>query len=400
MKKKVFALLLVLTVMFTMCFGTSGVYAASGTAITTAEELKAMESNPSGSYYLANDIDVPANLTMFTEYGKPFTGAFDGNGYKLNGYSYTASSWVDGAALFVYANGASFKNINMTDVSMSFNGCGRSAALCAFATGCSFSDIKVSGKITSNGAANIAGVLGYGYSGDIKLTNVKNSASVEVKNADSTASAAGVAGFLGGNGVLKKCTNSAKVSVSGPSDMGETLTAAGVAIYAKKLTSCKNSAAISITAEGNTSMADGICVAGVAATCDGTLSSCGNSGKIKLSSSISCSEGVTAAGLVGEGSGLSITKSWNKGSVSFSGKADRGGNIGGLAGSAGKVSQSYNKAAVTAKLSKDGRDGMNVGGICGYACDIRNSYNTGQLRSAEADMQADLRDMRKPGTKE
>lgn len=165
--------------MFTMCFGTSGVYAASGTAITTAEELKAMESNPSGSYYLANDIDVPANLTMFTEYGKPFTGAFDGNGYKLNGYSYTASSWVDGAALFVYANGASFKNINMTDVSMSFNGCGRSAALCAFATGCSFSDIKVSGKITSNGAANIAGVLGYGYSGDIKLTNVKNSVTVQ-----------------------------------------------------------------------------------------------------------------------------------------------------------------------------------------------------------------------------
>ena len=41
------------------------VKAAKATAISTAEDLKAMESNPSGSYYLAKDIALPADFQLF-----------------------------------------------------------------------------------------------------------------------------------------------------------------------------------------------------------------------------------------------------------------------------------------------------------------------------------------------
>lgn len=376
--KKVKVLLLALTVMFTMCFSGVSAYAASGIAITTADELKAMENDPSGSYYLANDIDLPANLTLFNESGKAFKGTFDGNGYKLNGYTYSSSAWVEYAALFKFADGASFKNINMTNVNMSLKGCGYAAALCAYTNGGSFSNIKISGKISSDKPGNIAGVVGYNSNGSCTLTNIKNSADIKITNADQSSSAAGIAVFLGSGGVLKKCSNSGDISVSGPADMDEGLTAAGVVKYAKTLTSCTNSGNITVTAEGGTSMTDVIAAAGIANTCDGKVTSCGNSGKIKVTSNVSSIEAVMAAGLVCEGTGLSLTKCWNKGSVSFSGKADRGGNIGGLAGSAGKLSQSYNKAAVSAKISS-GKDGVNVGGLCGNACDIRNSYNTGAV---------------------
>jgi len=65
-KKKLFTLFLALTVVFTMCFAAVPAYAASGTAITNADDLKAMSAN--GNYYLANDIEVPANLILFTSY--------------------------------------------------------------------------------------------------------------------------------------------------------------------------------------------------------------------------------------------------------------------------------------------------------------------------------------------
>ena len=61
-KSRILTVFLTIAVIFTMSFATVPAYAASGTAITTADELKAMENNPSGSYYLANDIEVPANV--------------------------------------------------------------------------------------------------------------------------------------------------------------------------------------------------------------------------------------------------------------------------------------------------------------------------------------------------
>ena len=65
-KSRILTLFLALAVVFTMSFAAVPAYAVSGTAITSADDLKAMESNPSGNYYLANDIEVPANLSPHT----------------------------------------------------------------------------------------------------------------------------------------------------------------------------------------------------------------------------------------------------------------------------------------------------------------------------------------------
>ena len=75
--KKLLSLLLAMAVAFAIPAGPR-LYvadaAASGTAISTADDLKAMENNPSGSYYLANDIEVPANMSLFTDQDRPFNG--------------------------------------------------------------------------------------------------------------------------------------------------------------------------------------------------------------------------------------------------------------------------------------------------------------------------------------
>ena len=75
--KKLISLLLALAVAFTIPAGPV-LYVAdaatNGTAISTADDLKAMENNPSGSYYLANDIEVPANMSLFTDQDRPFNG--------------------------------------------------------------------------------------------------------------------------------------------------------------------------------------------------------------------------------------------------------------------------------------------------------------------------------------
>lgn len=104
-------MLLALAIAFTMSFAGAPAFAATeGIAISTAEDLKAMENNPSGSYYLANDIEVPANLMLFTSYNNPFTGTLDGSGHAIKGYTYTSNGeWNDNVALFAYAKNATFK---------------------------------------------------------------------------------------------------------------------------------------------------------------------------------------------------------------------------------------------------------------------------------------------------
>ena len=221
-KKKLFTLFLALTVVFTMCFAAVPAYAASGTAITNADELKAMSAN--GNYYLANDIEVPANLILFTSYDAPFTGILDGNGHTIKGYTYTASAdWTEQAALFGYAKKATFKNLKMTNVNISLNQAGTAAALVAASENCKFTDISVSGKIVGKSLNTAAGIVAYSYAGGT-LTNCKNSADITITNADEGSSAAGVAGFIGSTGSMKKCSNSGKISISGSIEAGTTAT--------------------------------------------------------------------------------------------------------------------------------------------------------------------------------
>lgn len=374
-KKKLFTLFLALTVVFTMCFAAVPAYAASGTAITNADELKAMSA--SGNYYLANDIEVPANLILFTSYDAPFTGTLDGNGHTIKGYTYTSSAdWTEQAALFGYAKKATFKNLKMSNVNISLNQAGTAAALVAASENCKFTDISVSGKIVGKSLNTAAGIVAYSYEGGT-LTNCKNSADITITNADEGSSAAGVAGFIGSAGSMKNCSNSGKISISGSIEAAS-ISAAGVVLNVGKATSCKNSGAISVSAIGNGSMNDECIAAGVAVEVD-TAVSCSNTGKVSMNATVEAVAPHRVGGVFGSVT-KSASKCYNKGAVSFSGKSHRGLYVGGLGAYLPKVSQSYNKGAATVKLSDARKAEENkIGGVSGAVVDMRNCYNTGTI---------------------
>ena len=376
MKKKLFTLFLALTVVFTMCFAAVPAYAASGTAITNADELKAMSAN--GNYYLANDIEVPANLTLFTSYDAPFTGTFDGNGHAIKGYTYTSSAdWTEQVALFGYTKNATFKNLKMTNVNINVNRAGTAAALVAATTGGTFSNISVSGKVNGKYLRMAAGIVAYSYKGGT-FTNCKNSADVTTTNTnpDEGSIIAGVAAYLGSDASMKNCSNSGKISINCNIE-GESFVAAGGAGIVGKTTSCKNSGAVSVSI-GSGDMNESSVAAGVAAEVD-TAVSCSNTGKISMKATNEAVDPNRVGGVFGKVT-KSASKCYNKGAVSFSGKSYRGLEAGGVSASAQKINQSYNKAAVTAKMTGTKEaDHNKIGGVCGTTVDMRNCYNTGSV---------------------
>ena len=369
-KSRILTVFLTIAVIFTMSFATVPAYAASGTAITTADELNAMENNPSGSYYLANDIEVPANLSLFTDYDHPFTGTLDGNGHKIKGYTYTSSEeWLDEVALFIWTKNATFKNLSMTDVNISLNQAGSVAALAATSVNCKFIDISVSGKIVGKYLRTAAGILA--YNDGSSMTGCKNSADITVTDA---AEGCGIAGIAGSCDTMKNCTNSGKISISGKITQGG-FYVAGVANRIGKATSCRNSGTVTISATGSGQQIEACNAAGVAGQVD-TAVSCSNTGKVSMNATIQPIEPHMVGGVFALVQ-KSASKCYNKGAVSYSGKSYRGVYVGGVSGQARKVSQSYNKGSVTLKIpSAKSAEQNKVGGVCGTVTDMRNCYNT------------------------
>lgn len=375
-KSRILTLFLALAVVFTMSFAAVPAYAVSGTAITSADDLKAMENNPSGSYYLANDIEVPANLSLFTDSRTPFTGTLDGNGHSIKGYSYTAASDdLMHAALFCRTKNASFKNLNMTDVHISVKPGGNFAALAAYGQGTTFENITVSGKLSASGIINTLGAI-VGSLNDGSITNCTNKADITVTGA-AGAAAAGVAGTASA-ATVKNCTNSGAISISGPIDGGRSYRAAGVTNIAGKVISCKNTGAVSVTTSGSAEGAVSLSAAGVVGTSSKQITSCTNTGKITMKSTVEVSRSILMGGVAANAENAKITKSWNKGAVTFNGVAEYGAVVGGLGAITSNISQSWNKGAVSAKASKNELDVV-AGGLAGTAVDMRNSYNTGSV---------------------
>ena len=372
-KSRILTVFLTIAVVFTMSFAAVPAYAASGTAITNADDLKAMENNPGGSYYLANDIEVPANLSLFADYDRPFTGTLDGNGHKIKGYIYTSNEeWLDYVALFIHTKNATFKNLRMTDVNINLNQAGSVAALAATSVNCKFTDISVSGKIVGKYLCTAASILAYNEGSS--MTSCKNSADITVTNA---AEGCGIAGVAGSCDTMKNCTNSGKISISGKITQGG-FYVAGVANRIGKATSCRNSGTVTISATGSGQQIEACNAAGVAGQVD-TAVSCSNTGKVSMHATIKPT-GPHIVGGVFAHAAKSASKCYNKGAVSYNGKSYRGVYVGGVSGEARKISQSYNKGSVTLKIpSAKSAEENKVGGVCGTVTDMRNCYNTGTI---------------------
>ena len=89
------------------------------TIIRTAEQLYAIRDNLSGNYRLGNDIDLINFLPVIDRgwepigrYKLPFTGSFDGNGYKITGLWINRPTGED-VGLFGNIDGAVIKNLTV-----------------------------------------------------------------------------------------------------------------------------------------------------------------------------------------------------------------------------------------------------------------------------------------------
>lgn len=362
--------------------------AAEKTAISSADDLRAMERDPSGSYYLTADIVVPEGMTLFSMNNK-FTGTFDGKGHTLKNYKLdVTSSDLVTAALFAYADGAKFKNLNMTGVDIrvsSGDGGAIAAALVASAGQSTFDNIRVSGSIQATGGGSydgctgvtVAGLVGTGGKKYVKCQSSVN-LTMDVSSQYNPQYAAGLAGagVFGSplDQALKNCSYSGKINVkavvSGMPDEDMSLSVAGLAIEPQSMSGCKNSGTIKVNADGYAR------VAGLANEVEKKISACKNSGKLAVT--VNGGTKMEIGGIVGYIAGT-VTKCANTGSITVTDKSNGNGQIGGIGGYVYKISQSYNKGAVKVTSAKSLGHGKDVGGLVGSVRDCRNNYNTGAV---------------------
>lgn len=418
-------------------------------AISSFKDLQAMENIPSGSYYLKKDITVPKNARIFCDY--PFTGTLDGRGHKIKGYQVTNtivsgplkkdnifnelenSAWQKSdshVGIFDQASKATFKNISVTNVKINVKTdcCAYVGALVTSADSCTFSNVHVSGKITVNSTReNPTGwgflIGGIASSGSGKMVNCSNSAAITANCRNcydgNDTCVGGLAGYFSTASLLKNCSNSGNISLSGYGCEGvgydRHFSAAGLMItynqnklnIKSKMISCTNSGNITVKAYAKKKEYDTpaynvgdhfpICCGQVNAVglvgWVSSATSCGNTGKIKVSNQFEDS-GNYVAGVAGKLNTLA-SRCYNKGAISFTGatSSDREKTkIGGVFGDVSFVdlnknqvmSECYNTGKVSAKITNKTKHGSGIiGGVAGACggtyCKLTNCYNAGTV---------------------
>ena len=112
-KKILSVVLSIMMVLSAMVFSTSAVD-ETWTAITNASELKAIENDLSGKYYLANDVEVGSDflpIGWLDSGDTAFTGEFDGNGHTVSGLAIDSGS---NTGLFAINEGT-IKNLTVSN---------------------------------------------------------------------------------------------------------------------------------------------------------------------------------------------------------------------------------------------------------------------------------------------
>jgi hypothetical protein len=86
-------------------------------AITTADDLKNVSSNLSGNYILLNDIDLGGEeWTPIGDSDNPFTGSFDGNGYKIFNFKITGAVKYASLTGLIGYNKGTIKNLGVEEI--------------------------------------------------------------------------------------------------------------------------------------------------------------------------------------------------------------------------------------------------------------------------------------------
>lgn len=322
-----------------------------------------------GYYYLASDLDMTEEVGEYGDFyndgagwepigtsSTPFTGTFDGQGYKIIGLKINRDN--DYIGLFGYANGAKIFNVELEDCNIS--GQDYVSGILGYGKNTTVSDCKISGKITGVGYY-VAAAGGYLESENtIVLSNCTNTADI-VSNAGYIG---GLFGKISGNNyTIKNCINSGSVKTIGTEHLEYI---GGIVGSGEKvdIDSCENKGVINTTAAGYYVAYIG----GISGKC-ADISNCINRGNVR---------GVMV-GSVGPGSGKGLSGGYIGGVAGYANAISKSFNTGSVYGSGGQIGYydtvgTINTHLVTRWTTKP----MYVGGIAGTS-NISQCYNMGAV---------------------
>ncbi|MGN0187329.1 MAG: GLUG motif-containing protein, partial [Paludibacteraceae bacterium] len=362
------------------------------------------DTNPSGTKQntaacakLTMDIEVNSNLLanlnadgtvkdgyevkIWTPIGNsdnPYTGTFDGKGYKISGLYFNNTS-TSNVGLFGY-NGGTIQNVGVVD--SYFKGkiyvggvCGWNKAnnnVTAIITNC-YNTGSVSGSMC------ISGVCGYNETGSI--TNCYNTGSVSGTGINSQVG--GVCGY--NSGTITQCNNTGSISGTGANSQ-----VGGVCGYNEtgNITNCYNTGSVS----SDKGAVGGVCGRNRADNVTSTITQCYNTGSVSGSSEVGGVCGSNVANSNGGTATSTITQCYNTGSVSGSSY------VGGVCGSNVVISDGETVTATITNCNNIGSvSGTKyVGGVCGYnyaesnsetaeaTSTITNCHNIGSVSGSDA----------------
>ena len=228
MKKRFLALLLVLTMVFSLMPAALAADTLSGSGteddpylLATAADLKAFrdmanaEASSKLCATLTADIDLGGEAwTPFEPssgyVSQAYAGTFDGANHTIKGLSVNLTSST-GAGLFGTVCGATIKNLRVegnvsASSSVSVGGIVGRTQTSATIDSCSFAGTVTSTK--KNGAAGTAGIVGRVNAGTLAVTNCAN-----LSDVTGSGSAAGILGYAGNTKVtIENCYNSGAIS--------------------------------------------------------------------------------------------------------------------------------------------------------------------------------------------
>ena len=199
--KKTLSILLIVAMLISM-FSLAAVADTTGTAITSAAELKAMSN--SGTYYLANDITISGSW----DYETPFAGTLDGNGKTI----YIADGTTLAGGLFRELKNPTIKNLNIIQLGNATYNTAKSntlsntiegtGVLAALAYGddkgspvCTVQDVYIYANLTASHGKNVGGFIGEVRYGALQMTRCVFDGSIKATGGTDNY---GVGGMVGG----------------------------------------------------------------------------------------------------------------------------------------------------------------------------------------------------------
>jgi uncharacterized repeat protein (TIGR02543 family) len=329
-------------------------------AILTAQDLRNIKNNLSGTYFLVNDIDLGGvEWTPIGTDTTPFKGILDGKGFTIRNLKITTSQIYVG--LFGFNEGI-ITNLNLDYVDINVNGAMYAGSFIGYNnTNGDINNLKaLNGKITISknyfNTSIVGGLIGF-QNTDLSINYSSNSLLITEGLID-------ILGGLIGNSMtvtISNCYNTA--SMDGISEVG------GLVGKADSATISNSFNLGNVSSDVDSSSRGGGLVGYASVFVD--ISTSFNLGSVVGNAQV--------GGLVGRVGNITISNSFNRGSVVGYSPISR---VGGLAGlvSIARVTNSFNSGSVSGyHVDGNGLFSGQVNIIISYSVNLINSFNFGNI---------------------